>query len=48
MTTITGSLSASHFAERLGIASYTVRMFMDKMRVAMKSNDSNPMNNLSG
>lgn len=38
MTTTTRSLSASHFAERLGVTPYTARMFMYKVRAAMKSN----------
>jgi len=43
MATSTRSLSASYLAKRLGITPYTARMFMYKVREAMKSSGNFPM-----
>lgn len=45
MTTTTRSLSASYLAKRVGTTPYTARMFMYKVREAMKSSENYPMNN---
>jgi len=44
MSTTTKSLSASYMARRLSITRKTARMFMHKVRVAMKSSGKHPMN----
>lgn len=46
MSTATRGLSASYFAERLGIIPYTARMFMYKVRAAVKSNQNSLMDKL--
>ena len=43
MTTTTKSFSASYIAERFGITEKTARLFMHKVREAMKSSGNNPM-----
>lgn len=43
MTTTTKSLSASYIAERFGVTEKTARLFMHKVREAMKSSGNNPM-----
>ena len=43
MSTTTKSLSAKYMAERVGVSEYTARMFMHKVREAMKSSKSHPM-----
>lgn len=43
MATTTKSLSASYLAKRLSITPYTARMFMYKVREAMKSSENYPM-----
>jgi len=43
MTTTTKSLSASYMAERFGVTEKTARLFMHKVREAMKSNENHPM-----
>jgi len=43
MSTTTKSLSAKYMAERVGISEYTARMFMHKVREAMKPSKSHPM-----
>ena len=45
MATTTRSLSASYLAKRVGVTPYTARMFMYKVRDAMKSNENFPMMN---
>lgn len=43
MSTTTKSLSASYIAERFGITEKTARLFMHKVREAMKSSGNHPM-----
>jgi len=43
MTTTTKSLSASYMAERFGVTEKTARLFMHKVREAMKSSENHPM-----
>ena len=43
MATTTRSLSASYLAKRIGVTPYTARMFMYKVREAMKSSETQPM-----
>jgi hypothetical protein len=43
MTTTTKSLSASYMAERFGVTEKTARLFMHKVREAMKSSGNHPM-----
>jgi transposase-like protein len=43
MTTTTKSLSASQMGVRYGITDKTARLFMHKIREAMKSSENNPM-----
>ncbi len=43
MVTTTKSLSASYMAERFGVTEKTARLFMHKVREAMKSSCNNPM-----
>ena len=43
MSTTTKSLSAKYMVERVGISEYSARMFMHKVREAMKSSNSEPM-----
>lgn len=43
MSTTTKSLSASYMAERFGVTEKTARLFMHKVREAMKSSGNNPM-----
>lgn len=43
MTTTTKSLSASYMSVRYGIAESTARLFMHKVREAMKSSEGNPL-----
>ena len=43
MSTTTKSLSASYIAERFGVTEKTARLFMHKVREAMKSSGNNPM-----
>jgi len=43
MATTTKSLSASYMAVRFGISEKTARLFMHKIREAMKSSENNPM-----
>lgn len=43
MTTTTRSLSESYLAKRVGVTPYTARMFMYKVRDAMKSSGKFPM-----
>jgi hypothetical protein len=43
MATTTRSLSASYMAKRVGVTPYTARMFMYKVRDAMKSSGNFPM-----
>lgn len=43
MATTTKSLSASYVGERFGVTEKTARLFMHKVREAMKSSGSNPM-----
>jgi len=45
MATTTRSLSASYLAKRVGVTPYTARMFMYKVREAMKSSENHPMDN---
>jgi hypothetical protein len=45
MSTTTRSLSASYLAKRVGVTPYTARMFMYKVREAMKSSEHFPMKN---
>ena len=42
MTTTTKSLSANYMAERFGVTEKTARLFMHKVREAMKSSENNP------
>lgn len=44
MATTTKSLSASYVGERFGVTEKTARLFMHKVREAMKSSGNNPMN----
>ena len=43
MTTTTKSLSASQMGVRYGVTDKTARLFMHKVREAMKSSGNNPM-----
>lgn len=43
MSTTTKSLSASYMCERIGVTEKTARLFMHKVREAMKSSGKNPM-----
>ena len=43
MTTTTKSLSASYMAERFGVTEKTARLFMHKVREAMKSSGNHPI-----
>lgn len=43
MSTSTKSLSASYMSVRYGVTEHTARLFMHKVREAMKSSESNPM-----
>lgn len=43
MTTSTKSLSASYVSVRFGVTEKTARLFMHKVREAMKSSGNNPM-----
>ena len=43
MSTTTKSLSANYVAERFGVTEKTARLFMHKVREAMKSSGHNPM-----
>lgn len=43
MATTTKSLSASYMADRVGVTEKTARLFMHKIREAMKSSGNNPM-----
>jgi len=43
MSTTTKSLSASYMAERFGVTEKTARLFMHKVREAMKSSENHPM-----
>jgi len=43
MTTTTKSLSASYIAERFGVTEKTARLFMHKVREAMRSSGNHPM-----
>lgn len=43
MSTTTKSLSASYMCERIGVTEKTARLFMHKVREAMKSSGNNPM-----
>jgi len=43
MSTTTKSLSASYIAERFGVTEKTARLFMHKVREAMKSSGNHPM-----
>jgi len=43
MATSTKSLSASYVGERFGVTEKTARLFMHKVREAMKSSENNPM-----
>jgi len=43
MSTSTKSLSASYVSERFGVTEKTARLFMHKVREAMKSSGNNPM-----
>jgi transposase-like protein len=44
MSTTTKSLSASYVSERFGVTENTARLFMHKVREAMKSSEQHPMN----
>ena len=44
MSTTTKSLSASYMGVRYGVTEKTARLFMHKVREAMKSSENNPMN----
>jgi hypothetical protein len=44
MSTTTKSLSASYVAARFGVTEKTARLFMHKVREAMKSSENHPMN----
>ena len=44
MATTTKSLSASYIAVRFGVTEKTARLFMHKIREAMKSSENHPMN----
>jgi transposase-like protein len=44
MSTTTKSLSASYVSERFGVTENTARLFMHKVREAMKSSGQHPMN----
>ena len=45
MANTPSSLAASYFAKRLGVTPYTARMFMYRVRDAMKSNENFSMMN---
>jgi transposase len=44
MSTTTKSLSASYVAARFGVTEKTARLFMHKVREAMKSSENHTMN----
>lgn len=44
MSTTTKSLSASYMGVRFGVTEKTARLFIHKVREAMKSGENNPMN----
>lgn len=46
MTTTTKSFSASQVAVRFGVRENTARLFMHKVREAMKSSENHPMNSI--
>lgn len=46
MSTTTKSFSASHIAVRFGITEKTARLFMHKIREAMKSSENNPVDGI--